>query len=80
VEKDSPAATAGIEPGDLIVSYDGEMISGIDGLQRTLNGERIGRPAQIVVLRHVRKQTLQVTPVEKAAPVEKTSPLEKTSK
>src|SRR6185312_2888142 len=36
VERDSPASAAGIESGDLIVSYDGETISGIDSLQKTL--------------------------------------------
>ena len=65
LEKDSPAALAGIEPGDLIVSYDGETISGIDRLQQVLNLERIGKPCPIVVLRHARKLTLQITAVER---------------
>ena len=57
VEHGSPARTAGIEAGDLIVSYDGEMISGIDRLQQVLNAERIGRVCEIVVL-GVRKGSL----------------------
>jgi len=65
VEHDSPAALAGIEAGDLIVSYDGEMITGIDRLQQVLNAERIGRSSEIAVLRHTRKVALPITAIEK---------------
>jgi S1-C subfamily serine protease len=65
IERGSPAESAGIESGDLIVSYDGEVITGIDRLQQVLNAERIGRSCEIVVLRHTRKAALQVTAVER---------------
>ena len=65
VERDSPAALAGIEAGDLIVSYDGEIITGIDRLQQVLNAERIGRSSEIAVLRHTRKVALAITAIEK---------------
>jgi S1-C subfamily serine protease len=65
VEQDSPAAVAGIESGDLIVSYDGEIVSGIDRLQQTLTHARIGKPSEVVVLRHARKLSLSVTAIEK---------------
>jgi len=65
VEKDSPAAAAGIEPGDLIVNYDGQTITGIDRLQQTLNLQRIGKACEIVVLRHARKLALQAKAVER---------------
>jgi S1-C subfamily serine protease len=65
IEPRSPAATAGIESGDLIVSLDGVTTTGIDKLQQTLDAQRIGRALEIVLLRHTRKVTLQVTAIER---------------
>jgi S1-C subfamily serine protease len=65
VEAGSPASAAGIEAGDLIVSYDGELISGIDKLQQALNVQRVGRACEVVVLRHTRKVALQITAIER---------------
>ncbi|HEV7606358.1 MAG TPA: trypsin-like peptidase domain-containing protein [Steroidobacteraceae bacterium] len=65
IEPGSPAKTAGIESGDLIVSYDGDVISGIDRLQQVLNAERIGRSCAVVVLRHTRKVALRATAIER---------------
>jgi S1-C subfamily serine protease len=65
IERDSPAQTAGLESGDLIVSFDGEVITGIDRLQQVLNAERIGRDCELVVLRHTRKVALHATAVER---------------
>jgi S1-C subfamily serine protease len=65
IEPGSPAKATGIESGDLIVSYDGEVITGIDRLQQVLNAERIGRSCEIVVLRHTRKVALLATAIER---------------
>ncbi|MEO8017451.1 MAG: trypsin-like peptidase domain-containing protein [Pseudomonadota bacterium] len=65
IESGSPASVAGIESGDLIVSFDGEIITGIDRLQQTLNAQRIGRGCELVVLRHTRKVALRATAIEK---------------
>jgi len=65
IETGSPASVAGLESGDLIVSYDGELITGIDRLQQVLNAERIGCRCELIVLRHTRKVTLQATAVER---------------
>jgi len=65
VEAGSPASVAGIEAGDLIVSYDGELISGIDKLQQALNVQRVGRACEVVVLRHTRKVALRITAIER---------------
>ena len=65
IEPRSPAGEAGIESGDLIVTLDGELISGIDKLQQTLNAQRIGRPIELVLLRHTRKVVLQITAIER---------------
>jgi len=65
IEPGSPAKAAGIEAGDLIVSFDGQIISGIDRLQQTLDAERIGRDCEVVVLRHTRKVSLRATAIER---------------
>jgi S1-C subfamily serine protease len=65
IEHESPAARAGLETGDLIVSFDGQTISGMDRLQRSLNEQRIGHECEIVLLRHARKVQLRVTAIER---------------
>ena len=65
VEKDSPASAAGLESGDLIVSYDGLTIGGIDSLQKTLNQQRVGRECELVLIRHTRKVALRITAIER---------------
>ncbi|HVX99927.1 MAG TPA: trypsin-like peptidase domain-containing protein, partial [Pseudorhodoplanes sp.] len=43
IEEKSPAAAGGLQPRDIVVSLDGESVTGIDDMIRLLNGERIGR-------------------------------------
>lgn len=59
------ASLAGIDVGDLIVGLDGELVSGIDKLQQSLDARRIGRDCEIVLLRHTRKVQLRVTAIER---------------
>jgi S1-C subfamily serine protease len=61
----SPAATAGLESGDLIVQIDGEALSGIDRLHRLMDERHIDRPTSITLLRRGRKATVMVTAVER---------------
>jgi S1-C subfamily serine protease len=65
IEEGSPAAAAGLMPRDIVVSLDGEAVTGIDDLIRLLNGERIEHPLAVGVLRGVTLATFQVTPVER---------------
>ena len=67
VEPSSPAATAGLMSGDLIVGLDGVPITGADDLIRTLTGERIGRVVEIEVLRLGKRRRFTVTPQERRA-------------
>ena len=46
-----PAARAGLEPGDAILAYAGEIVAGVDSLHRLLTGERAGISAPMDVLR-----------------------------
>jgi S1-C subfamily serine protease len=58
----SPAASAGLQRGDVIVALGGEPVGTIDDLQRLLAGDAIGRTIGIVVLRRDRLVELALTP------------------
>jgi S1-C subfamily serine protease len=60
----SPAATAGMREGDVMLSFAGEAIAGIDDLHRRLTESRIGQPCPIVILRAGRRRQLTVVPDE----------------
>jgi S1-C subfamily serine protease len=64
VEKQSPAAAAGIKDGDVIVGFDGEATTGVDELIRRLTEERIGRPLPVAILRNGERRQLTVVPTE----------------
>jgi S1-C subfamily serine protease len=64
VAGDSPAATAGVQPGDIIIGFGAAAVTGVDDLQRLLTGGRIGDPTTLTVLRRVQRLTLEVTPRE----------------
>jgi len=64
VQPDSPARRAGLEDGDLLITADGQPLTGIDGLQRLLDAERIDIPTRFHVIRRGRLLELTVTPRE----------------
>jgi S1-C subfamily serine protease len=68
VETDTPAARAGVAPGDVILALDQEPITGVDDLVRVLNGSRIGQSTRLKLLRHGDMRELTVTPIERRAP------------
>jgi S1-C subfamily serine protease len=65
VEKDGPAAQAGVQPGDLIVRFDGEPVNGIDDLHRLLTAERIGRASGVTLIRRTQRIDTDVIPRER---------------
>jgi S1-C subfamily serine protease len=67
LEPQGPAARAGLLSLDVIVRADGESVTGVDDLIRLLNGERIGRPIAINVLRRGQLRSFDVTPLERPA-------------
>lgn len=64
VEADSPAATAGVRDGDIILACGGEAVSAVDDLHRLLTEERVSVPTQLTVLRRGERRTLTVVPTE----------------
>jgi len=64
IEPGSPASRAGLREGDVIVTFVGEPVSGIDELHHHLVAGVIGVPSVITVIRHTEKLDLVVTPEE----------------
>lgn len=59
-----PAQTAGLRPGDVVVSVDGRTVAGnVDALTAAIH-DHPGRPVTVVVSRQGTKRTLTVTPVD----------------
>ena len=64
VERDSPAAAAGLRDGDVVLGFAGEAVAGLDDLHRALTGDRIGVASPLVILRAAQRRELTVTPGE----------------
>ena len=65
VEPGSPAERAGLQFGDVIVSFGGAPVAGIDDLHKFLTADRVAIPVSLAVLRNTELITFQITPVEK---------------
>ncbi len=64
IDSGGPAQQAALEEGDTIVAYDGMPVAGIDDVHRLLTENRVGRKAEIVVLRRGELLRRAITPVE----------------
>ena len=64
VEPASPAGSAGLREGDIIVGFDDQAIPDIDALHRILTENRLGVRASLTVLRGAEKLDLSIKPVE----------------
>jgi S1-C subfamily serine protease len=64
VEKEGPAAQAGVVRGDVIVGLAGAPVGDVDDLQRTLGEPVIGRPVRLDLLRLAERLELTVVPRE----------------
>jgi S1-C subfamily serine protease len=63
----SPAALAGVEPGDRMLALDGVPLVGIDALQRMLDASLIGRACELQLLRRSSVIRVTIRPVEMPA-------------
>lgn len=61
VSQNSPADTAGLLVGDLLVSFDGESIENAEDLVTRLRGNRIGKAVPVTVLRGASPVDVSVT-------------------
>ncbi|MGH2581989.1 MAG: S1C family serine protease [Anaerolineales bacterium] len=64
VEGGSPAKVAGLIVGDIIVGFNGQPVSDHDELLGLLQGDVVGKPAAVEVLRGGKQQIVQVTIAE----------------
>ncbi len=64
IEPGGAAQQAGIEPGDVIIGYDGESVAGVDELHRLLSDERIGKTTKVTLLRRTQKLELPIRAAE----------------
>lgn len=60
----SPAAQAGLGPGDIVLRVEGTPIAGVGDLQRLMSADRIGRAVSVDALRGDRVRSLTVVPTE----------------
>lgn len=67
LEKDGPAAQAGLMALDVIIRADGQPVTGVDDLIRILNYERIGRFVTVDTLRRGALRSFDVKPSERPA-------------
>ena len=64
VPSGSPAATAGMEPGDVIVEYNGRPVSSRDDLVKMVIATKPGTSVPVKILRNKQEKTLHVTVAE----------------
>jgi S1-C subfamily serine protease len=60
----SPAARGGVREGDVLLALRGWPVTGVAALARLLDGESIGTPAEVTILRGSRLERLTITPGE----------------
>ncbi|MEP5152114.1 Do family serine endopeptidase [Planktotalea sp.] len=58
---EGPSSEAGIEPGDVIMSFDGSDVEDTRSLVRTVGNTAVGKAVRVVVFRDGKTQTLKVT-------------------
>jgi S1-C subfamily serine protease len=64
VEKDGPAAVAGLAEGDVVVAFDGRPVRTVDDLHRALNRWPLAGPLELRIVRAGELQVMAVTPRE----------------
>jgi S1-C subfamily serine protease len=65
VEPSSPAATAGIRIGDVIVAVGDTTITGVDDLLRSLRADTIGKETAVELVSRGERRRTTVVPTER---------------
>lgn len=61
VEDKGPAKPAGIEPGDVVIKFDGKEIKEMKDLPRAVADTAVGKAVDVVIIRKGKEETRQVT-------------------
>ena len=64
VEERSPARTAGLREGDVIVALDEKPVAGVDDLHRLLTDAQVGARCTLTVIRHTERLAMPIVPEE----------------
>jgi S1-C subfamily serine protease len=64
VQRESPAAEAGLREGDVVIAFNGDPIGSIHDLHKRLMAEQIGIGSKILIIRHTEKLELSIVPAE----------------
>jgi len=64
IEDRSPARTAGLREGDVIVALDNKPVAGVDDLHRLLTDAQVGARCELTVIRHTERLILPIFPEE----------------
>ena len=70
VDRRSRAATAGLEPGDVIIAFNGTTIEGASHFLRMLGDAEIGATSTLTIIRDGRRATVRV-PIDEAVPAQR---------
>lgn len=61
VKPDSPAAEAGLQPGDVIMKFGGVSIRSVDELRLTVQSQRPEEPVPVIYIRQGKERQTEVT-------------------
>lgn len=67
VRPDSPAAKAGVKPGDVVVDFDGERVRSARQFTRLVGESAPDRPVKMTVQRDGKRTGVEVTPASRSA-------------
>jgi S1-C subfamily serine protease len=67
VESGSAAHAAGVQEGDIVLSFAGQPVTGVDDLHRLLTEQTIGVAVPLSVLRRGQRREIAITPSESEA-------------
>ena len=70
VQPGSPADTAGLQPGDIILSMNGTNLKTSEGMQSTMQSAKVGDALRLTVWRHGTQQNLIANLTERPTPVD----------
>jgi S1-C subfamily serine protease len=65
VQTGSPAHSGRLEPGDVIVGLDKDVVTGIDDIARLLDGTRIDKHVSVRILREGKLEFVEIVPTER---------------